>query len=283
MLRVALALVLVARAALGHKVGLDNAEVILTAGGSLETGLMRRHGEVPQQREAYSDAPHGSVPIAAHTHELLQAVTEAPSDDATTLQTTPAPLVSCGGHTAKKCSACTSVDPVTGLEITDRGPDWCHGDCTYFDGECHRMTSQNMNTEREQGYANVSTTKHVPDLLNPEITAEDMAIMDAAAQASIEEAGLEAKQRLANEEQREKEKKGKLLVTIIVSCSCVLFLCAVGSLIALYKYVKKGEPKKMEEPLTEEASSGDEGGVEGEGESYEYQGEQGEAGEAAES
>lgn len=251
-----------------------NAELTLSAqGAASRSTVVRRevdddHGDAVQHRRSESGTHHRTVSIAAHSHELMQtnnapAPAPATDSDGTTVQTTPAPLVSCGGHTAKKCAECTNVDPITGLVTLDRGPDWCHGDCTYYDGECHRLTAMNMNTKREPGYANVSTTKHVPDLLNPNITDEDRAVMDLAADASVGEAEKEAEQRLANLELQEKEKKGKLLLYIIVSCSVVLFLCAVGSVVALVKYSRKGQPKKIEEPmLAEESDDGEEGEVE---------------------
>jgi len=312
MLRVTLVLFL-AKAALAADPN-ENTEVILGADGSVSqsrsAGVMRR--------DARSDAPR-SVPIAAHNHELVQIdsagevltrddpprppgqstvidastiqTTAAPvvSNDATTVKTTPAPTVSCGGHSAKKCAECSTVNPVTGEESLDRGPDWCHGDCIYFDGECHRLTANNLHMTRDRGYANVSTTLHVPDMMNPNITDEDRKIMDIAADASVTEAEREAKQRLSNLMHEEKQKKGKLLVTIIVSCSSVLFCCAIGSLIALYKYIHVGQPKKMEEPeMTTHAGlqgsseddgedDGEDGGEEafdGVGEDYGDQGDQ---------
>merc|ERR1719272_42901 len=57
---------------------------------------MRREDEAPQNRQTISDAPHRSVPIAAHKQEeLLQVQTLATIQ--TTVETTPRPLVSCGG------------------------------------------------------------------------------------------------------------------------------------------------------------------------------------------
>jgi hypothetical protein len=234
------------------------------------------HGDAAQYRQSVSTtgSPQRAVPIAEHKQELLQVrddgdVKEDGSGDEFTVETTPAPLVSCGGHTASKCSLCTVIDPVTGNEMWDRGPDWCHGDCTYFDGECHRLTSQNLHTERDLPLANVSTTKLKPDLFNPEITAKDQETIDALAQKSIEEAEFEAKQRLSNEAQAEKDRKNKLIVTVIVSASSVLFLLAIASTVMLYKYVQQGQPKQLEEPLAAEDSGED--------------GEEGEEGEAVES
>merc|ERR1719506_1588807 len=119
--------------------------------------------------------------------------------------------MSCGGHTAPRCRLCTVLDPNTGLEIEDRGPDWCHGDCTYYDGECHKLHSKNMHVERDvNAYDGTTTKPGLPDLLNPEITQKDRDIMDKAADRSIQEADYESKMRLAKERLKEEAEKDKM-------------------------------------------------------------------------
>jgi len=273
MSKVAFTLMLVAQSVLAadhHAAPQDEkVEVTIAASGSLnvraaaaaDSVMMRREDEAPQNRQTVFDTPLRSEPIAAHKQEELLQVQS-------TAETTPRPLVSCGGHQASTCSLCTVRDPKDGSPWGDRGADWCHGDCTYFEGACHTLTEDNKNIQRQAGFANVSTTKHIPDLLNPEITPDDKKIMDIAADKSVAEAEYEAKQRLSNEQERRKEKNGKFIVTVIVSTSVVLFFCAVASLIALWQYIKKGDGSngmtKLEEPLIDEnaESSGEDSPVE---------------------
>jgi len=170
-------------------------------------------------------------------------------------------LVSCGGHRATRCRLCTVIDPATGLEVGDKGPDWCHGDCKYYDGECHKLTTYNLQvnrTKRENwdGHKEgATTTVGIPDLLNPDITDADRKLMDEAADRSIQEAEYEAQMRLAKEKKLEEEKKDKLqkvLYGAIMSASAILACCAIGSLVALCKYIRGGKSKKSALPDQED-------------------------------
>lgn len=249
---------------LGQKAAVEiSASGSLSAGGAevLDAGMIRRDDSL--QKQAVSHSAQHAVPTAAHKQELLQVdpdmsgtfSTDDSDDSKTTQRTTPAPTVSCGHHEATFCRRCTVIDPVTGKEVKDQGSAWCNGDCTYYQEECHTLTAQNFHIERDQLLEGVPTTTGVPDLLNPEITLRDEEIMDKAADSSVEEAAFEAKQRLSNEVHREKEKKGKLLNTIIISASCVLFICAVLNVIVLVKYIRVGVPNTMKDPLTKDDGS----------------------------
>lgn len=151
--------------------------------------------------------------------------------------------ISCGGHTALKCRLCTVLDPVTNLEIPDKGPEWCHGDCTYFDGECHEVTQHTRGRERDAYREGVSTTKHIPDILNPNITEHDHKVMDFAAERAIEERDYEAKMKLGTL-QKQEEKNGdtwqKFSYITIVTTATILFLCAILSSCLLFHYAMNG-------------------------------------------
>lgn len=229
---------------LGQKAAVEiSASGSLSAGGAevLDAGMIRRDDSLQKQELLQVD------PDMSGTFS-----TDDSDDSKTTQRTTPAPTVSCGHHEATFCRRCTVIDPVTGKEVKDKGSAWCNGDCTYYQEECHTLTAQNFHIERDQLLEGVATTTGVPDLLNPEITLRDEEIMDKAADSSVEEAAFEAKQRLSNEAHREKEKRGKLLNTIIISASCVLFICAVLNVIVLVKYIGMGGPKTMKDPLTKD-------------------------------
>jgi len=168
-------------------------------------------------------------------------------------------FISCGGHKATRCQLCTVIDPDTGLETNDRGPDWCHGDCTYYDQECHKVTVHNVNKERDASEEGATTSKHIPDILNPEITDEDHVTMDEAADRAIEEADYEAKQKQSNavaREQEEKDKAGNFLLVAICSGSSVLALCAVVTFIMSCCFIWTGRKKgKDAAPLVPEAAA----------------------------
>merc|ERR1719162_1778984 len=184
---------------------------------------MRR--DATRQKQPVSPSSQHVASTAAHKQELLQVdanpsitlSTNESDDSPTTQQTTPAPVIFCGGHEATFCRRCTVIDPVSGDEIKDRGRAWCNGDCTYYQEECHKLTAQNLHMEQDKGLEHVPTTTGIPDLFNSEITLHDQEIMDQAADRSVAEASFEAKQRLSNEANRQQEKKGKLLLTIIIS------------------------------------------------------------------
>merc|ERR1719326_390888 len=132
---------------------------MIAHGAAGEPAMMRR--------DAQKD---GRNLLEVHPHNE-QEPTEAPEE----------PRISCGGHTATRCRLCTVIDPDSGLETPDRGPDWCHGDCTYYDGECHTLTSYNLHVARDNSTEGASTSMPVPDILNPNITDFDRELMDAAA------------------------------------------------------------------------------------------------------
>lgn len=203
-------------------------EVTMTSGGAIlpsKAELMRAESPLPQSKD-----------VRAHGEELLERQTD------TEITTTVAPPISCGGHTAPRCRLCTVIDPHTGLETMDRGPDWCHGDCTYYDQECHTLTSYNLKVKRDSSEEGATTTQHVPDLLNPEITDADRKLMDDAADRSIQEADYEAKMRLAlqkKEEEAAKDKMNKFLYAVIMSAATMLFCCAIVSCFMLCRFTGK--------------------------------------------
>jgi len=219
-------------------------------GAAAPQGIMREvtvasRGEiVPSKAElmrAESFQPE-TKDVRAHGEDTML---EGPFESTGSTSTTKAPveLVSCGGHKAPRCRLCTVIDPNTGLEVEDRGPDWCHGDCTYYDKECHTLTAWNLKVKQNASKQGAATTMiQVPDLLNPEITDKDKKLMDEAADRSVAEAQYEAKMRLAVQKQEEeggKEKTGQFLYAVIMSGSVMLFCCAIASCIMLWRFTGK--------------------------------------------
>jgi len=168
-------------------------------------------------------------------------------------------FISCGGHKATRCNLCTVIDPDSGLETNDRGPDWCHGDCTYYEQECHSLTHHNKHVDRDASEEGASTTQKIPDILNMDITEEDHTTMDEAADRAIEEADFEAKQKESNavaKGDEENDKAGNFLLVAICSGSSVLAGCALLTFIMSCCFIWTGRKKGKEAtPLAPEAAA----------------------------
>jgi len=229
--------------------------------------------------ETYGDNnPDATVYHSEHGHQIAEGVTKA--EDTTVHHDAPnnahelrtehlnngENLKNCGGHTATRCRLCTVICPAgldwcnEGAEIPDQGPSWCHRDCKYYDGECHTLTAHNVHVERtayedHQQHGIVESTTLIPDLLNPEITAEDETLMHEAAKRGIQEADYEAKLRLANEAKEEEEKKDKMKKMMyggIMGMTACFVLCACASWCGLCRMLgfgkKKKGAKKLQDP-----------------------------------
>lgn len=249
-------------------VGIDGAtqsgvaEVALGSGNSMV--LQNGRGEAGVMRHEPLSAQKART-ISAHVQEEEQGLLEVSHDHSskTDPTTTNETMVSCGAHRATRCRLCTVIDPETKAEIADQGPSWCHGQCIYYDGECHDWHAGNLHAAREQ--ANASTTKPLPDLMNPNITAKDKEIMEEGAKRAIQEADYEAKMRLAAQKQHEEEEAdtgNKFTKYAMVSFAACLALCAVGSCCMLCHFMRGPQElragKRTYFQETQDASADDE-------------------------
>lgn len=225
-----------------------HASAVSTAGASRSTPSLLE--------AAAASAKEFGVPFgagASRYHDEGATVTTTPKARSKTV-TYGEHKVSCGGHTTTRCRLCTIVDPETGFEIPDKGPDWCHGDCKYIDGECERSHGGNANIEHQADPNSdpASTTQHIPDLLNPNITDEDRKLMAQAADRAIQEANYEAKKRQMLEalnQDRKKDWKDNVIYVAIMTASCLLACCACGAVAAAVKYILA--PGGSKTPLAE--------------------------------
>jgi len=163
--------------------------------------------------------------------------------------------VSCGGHVAISCAACTTT-AFDGSTTTDHGAEWCNGDCVYSSGACHDSGTVVADTNVvSQGYA----TTEMPDLLNPNLTSADNRTINAAAEAAIREENMEAAE---NERKQEEDMQGKKFsmkkfwLIMVITMSVILGLCAICSLVAVAYLCMKGDGKK--EPAEEGKEEGEE-------------------------
>jgi len=253
----------------------DHTEVSLDASGSIATteGIHAKDEPAIMRRDQHHHRHHRHHKHHRHGDKLLEVdakgttpTTSGSAAAATTPTTTQPSRISCGGHTASICRLCTVIDPKTGVEVEDRGADWCHGDCIYYDGECHTLTGANAHVKRQKSEEGATTSMPVPDLLNPNITDFDRKIMDEAAERSVQEADYEARQKLAEEKKKEEQRKNKMgtfLQVMIWTASGVLSCCAIASCIALYKFSHASAGKNA---LLSEDAGAYEGEAEAEGE-----------------
>lgn len=150
--------------------------------------------------------------------------------------------VSCGGHKAPNCDACTKTD-ATGSTVFDHGGEWCHGDCAY-DGACKVKGTISVNGT-VQGEALGYSTSPAPDLLNPEMTPEDTAAVNTAAEDAIKEENIESADKTKKEEEAAEDAKfsmGKFWLLVIVVFSVMLGVCAIVSVVALVVFCLMANP-----------------------------------------
>lgn len=231
-------------------------EVMFTAHGDLYQGhprerplaMIRRH---PHQEE------HASLEYGEFLEDEGRIQTDKSSK-----QSLATPWVTCGGHKAPSCQACTTTDS-NGQTVFDHGIEWCHGDCQYAQGACHpKGTITVQGTVQGTARAYHSTTS-LPDLLNPNITAYDAATINNAADSAIREENLEAAEKQRKEEEAleaEKFSWSKFWLVVIISFSVILGICAVVSLIALCVFCLMGTPG----PAPKDADDEGEGFMDGE-------------------
>jgi len=150
--------------------------------------------------------------------------------------------VSCGGHKAPNCDACTKTD-ATGATVFDHGGEWCNGDCAY-DGACKVKGTITVNGT-VPGEALGYSTSAAPDLLNPEMTPEDTAAVNTAAEDAIKEENIEAADKTKKEEEEAEDAKfsmGKFWLLVIVIFSVILGVCAIISVVALIVFCLMANP-----------------------------------------
>jgi len=171
--------------------------------------------------------------------------------------------VSCGGHKAPNCAACGKTD-AGGANVFDHGGEWCNGDCAY-DGACKVKGTITVNGT-VAGEALGYSTSPAPDLLNPEMTPEDTAAVNSAAEDAIKEENIESADKTKKEEEAAEDAKfsmGKFWLLVIVIFSVILGVCAIISVVALIVFclmANPGPPPAKEEaaPLEAEGEAAEE-------------------------
>lgn len=175
--------------------------------------------------------------------------------------------VTCGGHKAATCKACTTTDE-TGQFVFDHGHEWCHGDCVYHQGECH-----DVGTVTVDGTVHVSAghaAAPVPDLLNEALTPEDKDVIKVAAEDAVVEEQKEKDIKEEEEEEgveAEKFEWKKFWLVVIICFSVVLGICALVSCVAVIVlcFMPKPELPLSKEELLAEANAPEEAEEEVEG------------------
>jgi hypothetical protein len=142
--------------------------------------------------------------------------------------------VTCGGHKAPSCAVCPMTDS-TGQTVFDHGIEWCHGDCVYAGSQCHPLGTITVSGTAQGSAVPYSSTTEIPDILNPNITANDASVINKAAEASIREENMEAAEKMRAEEEAREAKKfswGKFWLIVTITFSVILGVCALVSIVA---------------------------------------------------
>jgi hypothetical protein len=261
----------------------EQAEVALTPGGAMEVGtkigaktekndaLMRRDASPEQHQHLAAVEAHTHGGSSVSTTDVPPALSEVRDGKATTStprnhfsDPTPEPpydpmgsedghWVSCGGHRAPRCRVCTVLDPETGKPFEDgldKGPDWCRGNCKWYDGECQDNSRYTNHIEHNHGNATSGdhATTAIPDILNPELTDTDEELIHMAAARGIDQADYDARQRESNQAKEDEEKKdwinkfGKYAIFSLAACLCC---CACTSCYCVIRYARGGKKKEV--------------------------------------
>jgi hypothetical protein len=263
-----------ARSAVDSVATEDHTEVALAAGGSM-SALAKSVGDAMIRRERLvSVVEHAqTAEEAGHPSVLVQEINVSKTSNSSEEKhttTTYDPLgaedghwVSCGGHRAPRCRVCTILDPETGKpwpNEKDKGPDWCKGNCKWYEGECQAASNWNVDVKHNEGKqtnGRFSTTA-LPDLMNPNLTIGDQAIIDEAAKAGVAEADYLARQRAANAKRDEEEKKdkfNKFVYLSIMTAAVCLGCCACVSVVTVCRYGRNKPAKGGEAEANAQAEA----------------------------
>lgn len=167
--------------------------------------------------------------------------------------------ISCGGHKAASCEACPTTDS-TGQTVANHYAEWCHGDCEYnpADSTCNKKGAVTVSGTHTVNASH--TTSPVPDLLNPNHTAEDTKVVEAATEAAIREERLENKQKEEEKEESKKFNWNTFWLIVCITFGSIVAICCIASIVAaVVIYGMPNAGKQLEEEGDADADAAGEG------------------------